>query len=99
MGDLPLEKLAPLGKSMGYDGVELASWGDHFDVEAAASSNKCVRNEWDRLLAHGMVFHAISNRLVGQSICDPIDARHQAILPPDVWGDGKPEGVRRRADA
>src|SRR4029077_8374533 len=26
-----------------------------------------------------------------------IDERHKAILSPDVWGDGKPEGVRRRA--
>ena len=26
-----------------------------------------------------------------------IDERHRAILPPEVWGDGDPEGVRRRA--
>lgn len=36
--DLPLTELAPLAKKMGYDGVELACWGDHFDVDAAASS-------------------------------------------------------------
>jgi sugar phosphate isomerase/epimerase len=30
-------------------------------------------------------------------VCDPIDARHQAILPPEVWGDGDPAGVRQRA--
>jgi sugar phosphate isomerase/epimerase len=35
--------------------------------------------------------------LVGQAVCDPIDPRHQAVLPPDVWGDGEPEAVRRRA--
>ena len=40
---------------------------------------------------------AIGAHLVGQAVCDPIDARHQAILPPDVWGDGDPEGVRQRA--
>ena len=34
--DLPLDQLAPLVKKMGYDGVELACWGDHFDVDAAA---------------------------------------------------------------
>ena len=34
---------------------------------------------------------------VGQAVCDRIDVRHQAILPPDVWGDGEEEGVRRRA--
>ena len=44
--DLPLEKLAPLVKKMGYDGVELACWGDHFDVDAAASSKKYFQDKW-----------------------------------------------------
>ena len=26
-----------------------------------------------------------------------IDARHRAILPPEIYGDGEPEGVRARA--
>jgi len=95
--DLPLEKLAPLVKSMGYDGVELACWGDHFDVAAAVSSKKYVHEKWDLLRAHGLDCFAISNHLVGQAVCDLIDERHRAILPPDVWGDGDPEGVRRRA--
>ena len=30
-------------------------------------------------------------------MCDLIDERHKSILPPHVWGDGDPEGVRRRA--
>ena len=41
---------------------------------------------------------AISNHLVGQAVCDdPIDERHQDILPARIWGDGEPEGVRQRA--
>ena len=35
--DLPIEKLAPMARQMGYEGLELACWGDHFDVDAAAS--------------------------------------------------------------
>ncbi len=95
--DLSLETLAPLAKKMGYDGVELACWGDHFDVDAAASSKKYVHEKWALLKDHGLSCYAISCHLVGQAICDPIDERHQAILPPDVWGDGDPEGVRKRA--
>ncbi len=95
--DLPLEKLAPLVKQMGYDGVELACWGDHFDVEAAASSKKYVAEKWELLMDNGLTCFAVSNHLVGQAVCDLIDERHKAILPPDVWGDGDPEGVRRRA--
>src|SRR5262249_17346663 len=37
--DLPLEKMAALAKGFGYDGLELACWGDHFDVEQAAGPN------------------------------------------------------------
>jgi len=32
--DLSLADLLPKVKEMGYDGVELACWGDHFDVDA-----------------------------------------------------------------
>ncbi len=95
--DLPLEKLAPLVKSMGYDGVELACWGDHFDVDAALSSKSYVREKWDLLNSHGLECFALSNHLVGQAVCDNIDERHRAILSPELWGDGSPEGVRRRA--
>lgn len=95
--DLPLEKLAPLVKQMGYDGVELACWGDHFDVDQALASKKYRTEKWQLLADHGLTCYAISNHLVGQAICDPIDARHKAILSPAIWGDGDPEGVRRRA--
>jgi sugar phosphate isomerase/epimerase len=95
--DLPLSELAPLAYEMGYDGLELACWGDHFDVDAAASSKTYVKEKWELLSDNGLTCYAISNHLVGQAVCDLIDERHKAILPPDVWGDGDPEGVRKRA--
>jgi sugar phosphate isomerase/epimerase len=95
--DLPLAKLAPLARTLGYDGLELACWGDHFDVEAAASSPKYLKDKWELLKDHGLTCFAISSHLVGQAVCDLIDERHKSILPPDVWGDGEPEGVRKRA--
>jgi sugar phosphate isomerase/epimerase len=95
--DLPLEKLLPLVKKMGYDGVELACWGDHFEVDRTlAEKDYCVK-KWVLLKKHGLSCQAISSHLVGQAVCDLIDERHQAILPAGVWGDGKPEGVRQRA--
>lgn len=95
--DLPLEKLAPLVKKMGYDGVELACWGDHFDPEQAVSSTRYCKDKWQLLADHGLTCFAISNHLVGQAICDNIDRRHQAILSSEIWGDGNPEGIRQRA--
>lgn len=95
--DLPLAELAPLAKRMGYDGLELACWGDHFEIHRAVSSKSYVREKWELLADHGLTCFAVSNHLVGQAVCDLIDERHKSILPSEVWGDGNPEGVRRRA--
>ena len=95
--DLSLAKLLPLVKKMGYDGVELACWGDHFEVDRALAERDYLKKKWTLLQKHGLSCHAISTHLVGQAVCDLIDERHQAILPADVWGDGAPEGVRKRA--
>jgi sugar phosphate isomerase/epimerase len=96
--DLPLEKLAPLAKSFGYDGLELACWGDHFEVDKALESDGYLRKKHELLEQHGLKVYAVSNHLVGQCVSDAlIDERHKGILPPRLWGDGDPEGVRRRA--
>jgi sugar phosphate isomerase/epimerase len=95
--DLSLAELLPLVKKMGYDGVELACWGDHFEPDRALAETDYVKKKWALLARHGLNCFAISSHLVGQAVCDLIDERHQAILPADVWGDGKPEAVRQRA--
>ncbi len=95
--DLPLDAMLQKARDFGYDGVELACWGDHMDVREAASNDGYVREKKELLEQYGMQCFAISNHLAGQAVCDNIDARHQAILPPHVWGDGDPEGVRQRA--
>lgn len=95
--DLSLAELAPLAKSMGYDGLELACWGDHFNVQEALQSERYVADKRRLLEQHGLQCFAIGNHLTGQAVCDLIDERHKSILPAHVWGDGEPEGVRRRA--
>ena len=95
--DLSLADLAPKIKEMGYDGAELACWGDHFDVQAALNDPEYVSNKWKQLGDNGLTSYAISNHLVGQAVCDNIDERHKAILTPEIYGDGDPEGVRQRA--
>jgi len=95
--DLTLEDVAKKAGSWGYDGLELACWGDHFEVDRALADDGYVQGRWDILNKYGLKCYAISNHLVGQCVCDPIDQRHQGVLPPRLWGDGDPEGVRRRA--
>jgi sugar phosphate isomerase/epimerase len=95
--DLTLEDVATRCASWGYDGLELACWGDHFEVDRALGEPDYVRGRRELLEAHGLGCWALGAHLVGQAVCDPIDARHQGVLPPEVWGDGDPEGVRTRA--
>ncbi|HEX8465375.1 MAG TPA: sugar phosphate isomerase/epimerase [Abditibacterium sp.] len=95
--DLPLAELAPRAKQMGFDGLELACWGDHLDVELAANDSSYVEAQKKILSDNGLQLFAISNHLAGQAVSDVVDERHKAILGPRVWGDGDSRGVNRRA--
>jgi sugar phosphate isomerase/epimerase len=95
--DLPLEEVAQKASAWGFDGLELACWGDHFEVDKALEDEAYVQAKRDLLAKYGLQCFAISSHLVGQCICDPIDERHKAILPSRIWGDGDPERVRQRA--
>ncbi|MCU0513406.1 MAG: sugar phosphate isomerase/epimerase [Anaerolineae bacterium] len=95
--DLPLATLAEKAAAWGYDGLELACWGDHFEVDKALAQDGYVQGRHDLLARFGLKCYAISNHLVGQCVSDPIDARHQSIVPGRIWGDGDPAGVQARA--
>jgi sugar phosphate isomerase/epimerase len=95
--DLPFEEVARLAGEWGYDGLEIACWGDHLDVSRWDDA-PYVRGRRDILERNGLQVFTISNHLAGQAVCDdPIDERHRDILNDRVWGDGEPEGVRQRA--
>ncbi len=96
--DLPFTEICRLAAEWGYDGLELACWGDHFEVDKAMEDDGYVDGRREILAEHGLETFAISNHLVGQAVCDSIiDQRHKGILPARIWGDGDPEGVRQRA--
>jgi sugar phosphate isomerase/epimerase len=95
--DLPLEDLAGKAGSWGFDGLELACWGDHFEVDKALADDGYCRSRQEILERNHLNVWAIGAHLVGQAVCDRIDERHRAILPPEIYGDGEPEAVRRRA--
>lgn len=95
--DIPLAELAPKAREMGFDGLELACWGDHFEVSRALLEQDYCDQQRELLERHGLSCSAISNHLVGQCVSDPIDSRHQKIVPEHIWGDGDPTGVNQRA--
>lgn len=95
--DLPIEELAQKTSEMGYQGLELACWGDHLEIDKA--DDEYCQKKLALLKKYNLEVFAISAHLVGQCICDNIDERHKSIIPDYIWGDGDPEGVRERATA
>jgi len=94
--DLPIETLAKKAKKWGYDGLELACWGDHFDPNVAATDMAYCDAKMKMLKKHGLGCWAISHHLAGQLVCDlNNDGRSDAFAPPELAGD--PEGQRQWA--
>jgi sugar phosphate isomerase/epimerase len=95
--DLTLETVAQKAVSFGYDGLELACWGDHIEVDKA--DQEYCDAKLKLLEDYGLKLFSISTHLVGQSVCDNPDIRHKGMLPEYIWGDGDAEGIRQRAAA
>src|SRR4029453_4478222 len=78
---LPFEEVCRLASGWGYDGLEIACWGDHLDVERAANDDSYVQERLEILKRHNLQLFAISNHLNGQAVCDdPIDERHKNMV-------------------
>lgn len=95
--DLPLETLGQLAADWGYNGLDLACWGDHFEVQRALAEDEYCPGKHALLSRLELDVPVLSAHRVGQAVSDRIEARHRAILPDYVWGDGDPEGVQQRA--
>ena len=95
--DLPIETLAARAGEWGYQSVELCTWGDHLEVQRALADDGYGPSRLDLLAKHDLQLAAIACHKVSQAVSDIVDARHQALVPDYVWGDGQPSGVRRRA--
>ena len=64
--DLDIETMCQKAKDFGYDGLELACWGDHFEVgKANASYCKAKRQLLEK---YDLQLFSISNHLVGQAV-------------------------------
>ena len=88
--DLPLEKLAQKAADWGYEGLELACWGDHMDVSKAAADKAYCKKQRAILEKNKLQLFAISNHLAGQLVCDlNNDNRSDAFAPPDCAGNAE----------
>lgn len=91
--DLPLEVLAPKASQWGYEGLELACWGDHFEVRRALDEPDYCANKRKLLEKWNLQCQAISSHLVGQLVLDHNDERSDAWVPAECRGDSARKNV------
>jgi sugar phosphate isomerase/epimerase len=89
--DLPFEEVCRKAAAWGYDGLEIACWGDHMDVRRAASDAAYVRAKKQVLKKHNLKCWTLGAHLAGQCVGDEYDARLEAFTPASVHG--KPEAL------
>lgn len=96
--DLPFETICQKVSEWGFDGLEISCWGDHMEIDKALEDDSYIPGRLSTLEMYDLKCFGLSTHLVSQCVCDhPIDERHKGIVPSRIWGDGEPEGVRRRA--
>jgi sugar phosphate isomerase/epimerase len=90
--DLPFETLCAKAKSFGYDGLEIACWGDHLDLKKAATDQEYVAGKKAVLKKYGLQCWALGTHLIGQCVGDNWDPRLDGFAPNELAG--KPEKIR-----
>ena len=88
--DLPIEELCKKANDFGYQGLELACWGDHFDVFKGSESKSYCEDKLALLDKYDLTCKAISNHLAGQLVCDPNnDSRSDGLAPKEFAGNSE----------
>jgi len=90
--DLPFEEFCRKARAFGYDGVEIACWGDHMEVPKAAADPAYVQRKKAVLAEHGLCAYALGAHLAGQCVGDLWDPRLDTFAPADCKGN--PERIR-----
>jgi sugar phosphate isomerase/epimerase len=90
--DLPFEELCKKVSEWGYDGVEIACWGDHMDVRKAATDPAYVEEKKAVLKKYNLGCWALGAHLAGQCVADRWDERLDVFVPDELKG--KPDEIK-----
>lgn len=90
--DIPFEEMCVLAKKMGYDGLEIACWGSHIDINRAVEDADYVQWILDTLKENGLICKALATHVIGQCVGDYDDPRLDNFAPGELAG--KPDEIR-----
>ena len=93
--DLPFEEICKKAGGWGYDGLEIACWGDHMEVRKAAEDPGYVQKRKETLEKYNLKCWALGAHLAGQCVGDRYDERLEAFVPDEFKG--KPDEIRQWA--
>jgi sugar phosphate isomerase/epimerase len=93
--DLPFEEICRKASEWGYDGLEIACWGDHMNVRQAAADPGYARGKRRLLEQYKLGCWALGAHLAGQCVGDRYDERLLAFAPAEMKG--RPEALRQWA--
>lgn len=93
--DLEMEVMCQKAKEMGYDGLELACWGNHLDVKRAVEDDAYVQEIKELMKKYNLEVHALATHIIGQCVGDFNDPRLNNFVPPELAD--KPEQIRKWA--
>lgn len=87
--DLDLETMCQKAKEMGYEGLELACWGNQLDPERAAKDDGYVEEVKSTLAKYGLGCQALGAHIIGQCVGDGPDPRLDNFAPSHLAGRSK----------
>jgi sugar phosphate isomerase/epimerase len=93
--DLSFEEICKKASSWGYDGVEIACWGDHMEVQLAARDPGYVQKKKEILKKYNLGCWSLGAHLAGQNVGDLHDQRNDTFAPSELAG--KPAEIRKWA--
>lgn len=95
--DLEFEVMCKKAKEMGYEGLEIACWGEHLDASRAAKDDEYVKYLLDTLKKYDLKCEAIGTHIIGQCVGDAWDIRLNNFAPAELKD--QPEAIREWATA
>lgn len=89
--DLPFEEICKKAKSFGYEGLEIACWGDHMEPSKAVSDSGYIEKKKEILKKNGLGCWSLGAHLAGQCVADKWDERLD-VFAPDKFA-GQPDKI------
>ncbi len=87
--DLPFETLCQMVSQWGYDGLEIACWGDHMDIEKAATDPAYCEEKKAILKKNHLKTWALGTHIIGQCVADRYDPRLDGFAPSELAGNSE----------